>query len=58
MNDKDRKLEIINEYLEITQQKVFLINLNQYLVQKLMNNHNNTLMRKTTIRPKVRYRTS
>ena len=58
MNDKDRKLEIINEYLEITQQKVLLINLNQYLVQKLMNNHNNTLTRKTTIRPKVRYRTS
>ena len=24
MNDKDRKLEIINEYLEITQQKVLL----------------------------------
>ena len=57
MNDKDRKLEIINEYLEITQQKGIVKNLNQYLVQKLMNNHN-TLMRKTTIRPKVRYSTS
>ena len=45
MNDKDRKLEIINEYLEITQQKGIVKNLNQYLVQKLMNNHN-TLMRK------------
>lgn len=52
MNDKDRKLEIINEYLEITQQKGIVKNLNQYLVQKLMNNHN-TLMRKRLLDQKL-----